>query len=313
METAAYKKLSIADFRPEEHHLLGEGVWGQVYDLGDGTVLKLAKETSSGIGNGREKIEREYTALNSLAGASGIGSFLPRVVEWGDVPPNSDLARSGIALWLRSTKKEGDCLFVSEAKALPVEEQELIGHSIGKTLAHLHTAMASIPYGQGLNPGTLYSAIKEEVSGNPFYTKCIAILEEELALIPSDILNRAAHNDYNISNLLFSGHDVCAVLDFAEWGPCFPEKDVSDIVQECPFLTETLIEAYESVSAFKIDRRRLELGLAENALYGAVISERRGDAEEHRSERDKLCHHLKTLGYDISEPRLESTLNHHRL
>jgi aminoglycoside phosphotransferase (APT) family kinase protein len=301
MEKSAYPKFSIDDFKPEKLRLLGEGVWGRVYDLDDGTVLKLARETTSGIGSGREKIEREYAALKSLSGVPEIDGFLPHALEKGEISPGSALAKDGFTLWLRCTKKEGESLCVSEVEALSVEDKERVGHSIGRTLARLHGAMASIPYGQPMDPGSLYAEIKKEVSGNPFYTGWIATLEKELALIPSDILNRATHNDYNISNLLFSGHDVCAVLDFAEWGPCFPEKDVSDIVKDCPSLTESLIEAYERESTFKIDRRRLALGLAENALYGVVISERKGDEEERRSEQNMLLRHLKTLDYDTSE------------
>jgi len=49
--------FDIRHFNPAAHILLGEeGLWGRVYDLGDGTVLKLACETCSGMGSGREKI-----------------------------------------------------------------------------------------------------------------------------------------------------------------------------------------------------------------------------------------------------------------
>ena len=300
-EKTAYNKFSIDDFRPEGFHLLGEGVWGRVYDLADGTVLKLAKETSSGIGSGRKKIEREYAALKALADVPEINNFLPRVLGKGDVSPGSELTENGFSLWLRSTKKEGESLSDLAIEALPSEEKERLGHNIGMALARLHAAMASIPNGQYMNPDSLYDELKQDVSDNPFYMACIAILEKELALIPPDILNRAAHNDYNISNLLFSGYEVCAVLDFAEWGPCFPEKDISDIVKDCPSLIEPLVAAYEQESMSKIDRRRVALGLAENALYGVVISERKSDMKERKSEMKTLFRHFEELGYNISE------------
>jgi hypothetical protein len=64
---------------------------------------------------------------------------------------------------------------------------------------------------------------------------------------------------------------LCAILDFAECGTDFPEKDISDIVNVLPSLSRSVICGYEKESRFRIDSERLRLGLAENALYGAVI------------------------------------------
>lgn len=35
--------------------LLGKGLWSNVYDLENGTVLKISRENSVGIGNGKKK------------------------------------------------------------------------------------------------------------------------------------------------------------------------------------------------------------------------------------------------------------------
>ena len=56
--------FAIEAFRPERAALLGEGLWGRVYDLGDGTVLKVAREHCAGIGNGVEKIASEHAGAD---------------------------------------------------------------------------------------------------------------------------------------------------------------------------------------------------------------------------------------------------------
>ena len=56
-----------------------------------------------------------------------------------------------------------------------------------------------------------------------------------------------------------------------------------------------LIAAYQDEAGFQIDPKRLMLGIAENALYGAVISAKRGDAQEAESCRRILAKRLPKL------------------
>ena len=52
--------------------MIGEGVFGRVYDLRDGTVLKVARDKSAGIGSGRVKINKEFEALTRLQGSADL-------------------------------------------------------------------------------------------------------------------------------------------------------------------------------------------------------------------------------------------------
>ncbi len=287
--------FAIQSFSPRIARLLGEGIWGRVYDLGDGTVLKLARENCGGVGSGRKKIEKEYAALTMFADVQPIRDLLPRALEKGDVPLDSPLAKDGFALWLRMTKKEGAPLYVYMIEELSSSDKRILGENIGRTLARLHAAMATVPYLQLTDSSGPFDEIKKIIPARGFYQDAIAFLEQEYARIPTDIIKRPAHNDFNTSNLLFSGLEVCGILDFAECGANFPEKDIGDILKECPSLEEPMIAGYEAESGFTIDRRRLLLGLAENALYGVVISERLGDpgdAGECRSQLKQLLNRL---------------------
>jgi hypothetical protein len=102
-------------------------------------------------------------------------------------------------------------------------------------------------------------------------------------------------------------HDlISAILDFAEWGFDVPEKDISDIlkdaaVKDVPSWEEPLVRSYEETPGFKTDRRRLKLGLSENALYGFLISSREGNIQAMTYEREALLRHLGALGYDLAQ------------
>ncbi len=48
--------------------LVGEGLWSSVHDLGDGTVLKLVRRQTSGLGSGVAIHRREVLALAALDG-----------------------------------------------------------------------------------------------------------------------------------------------------------------------------------------------------------------------------------------------------
>jgi hypothetical protein len=84
-------------------------LWGRVYDLGDGTVVKTARERCAGIGSGRQKIESEYAALTFIAAAGGLGRLVPAPCGCGDIPASSLLAKEGFSCWLQMTKMHGVC------------------------------------------------------------------------------------------------------------------------------------------------------------------------------------------------------------
>lgn len=300
----------IESFDPARYPLLGEGVWGRVYDLGDGTVLKIAREKSAGIGSGREKIEREYAALGALAGAQDVRGLIPRALGKGDVPANASLAAQGFSLWLRMEKISGKPLTADDIECASEDDRQRVGESCGRTLARLHKAMQGVAIPR--NDAGNYNDLKADMAGNAFYLACIAALEQETARIPAAILCRPAHNDYNISNILFQNNEVCGILDFAEWGAGFPEKDISDVIREIPCIEDHMIRAYERESGFKVDSRKISVGLAENALYGAAIEERRNNPIETAKSLDVLIRELAKLGYKIPAPERAGTKPNHQ-
>jgi hypothetical protein len=301
MNLANNSLLDIASFTPTR--LLGEGVWGRVYDLGDGTVLKIAREACAGIGSGAAKIENECIALQLLAAAGALAGLIPVVRGRGDIPPASPLAAEGFTVWLRMTKIPGRSISCEQIGGLPPCQQFSIARDLGIALAQVQAALrdALAVAGTSLAPASATAAYAEitgtaEQPGDPFYLNAIATLARARSQLQPAVLAHATHGDFNTSNILVGDEGgICGILDFAEWGADFPEKDFAHILQELPAIADHVVASYERASRFATDPARLTLALAENALFGAVIGERQRDADSVQSCRRALSAALEKL------------------
>jgi len=301
MSVADDSPFDIANFAPTR--LIGEGVWGRVYDLGDGTVLKIARETCAGIGSGGAKIENECVALQLLAAAGALAGLIPVVRGNGEIPPASPLAAEGFTVWLRMTKMPGRSISPEHVSGLSRSRQSRLARDIGIALARVQAALrdgvAVAP--TSIAPAGAAAAYAEitgaaEQLGDPFYLNAIATLTRARSQVAPAVLTHTTHGDFNTSNILV-GDDggICGILDFAEWGADFPEKDFAHILQELPAIADHVVASYERASGVVTDPARLTLALAENALFGAVIGERQRDADSVQSCRQALSAALKRL------------------
>jgi Phosphotransferase enzyme family len=300
MNIADDSLFDIADFTPTR--LLGEGVWGRVYDLGDGTVLKIAREACAGIGSGGAKIENECIALQLLAAAGVLAGLIPLVRGRGDIPPTSPLAAEGFTVWRRMTKMPGRIISPERVSGLSRSQQSRIARDIGVALARVQAALrdALVVARPSIAPASAaYAEITgaAEQLGDPFYLNAIATLTRTRLQVAPAVLAHAVHGDFNTSNILV-GDDggIRGILDFAEWGADFPEKDFAHILQELPGISDQVVASYERASGFVTEPARLTLASAENALFGAVIGERQRDADSVQSCRRALSAALEKLG-----------------
>ncbi|MBC7103499.1 MAG: phosphotransferase [Parvibaculum sp.] len=103
--------------------LLGEGLWGSVHDLGDGSVLKLVRR-NGGLGTGESKHYRETAALRLLDGLQGSAPRLPRLLDAGRFENAYGFSGPPLAGWLRLEKLEGKAVDEGRLYALKAEERE---------------------------------------------------------------------------------------------------------------------------------------------------------------------------------------------
>ena len=260
---------------------LGSGLWGVVYDLGDGTVLKRSKQICAGVGEGLEKIKREQLVLSALEEhCSKQQLAVPRPLGWG---AHSD---GEYPNWLQTTRVAGSVRKVAEIAKLPTERQAVVGRAVAVALVQLQQMLATadlegrVPTAQENLQSLAKGLTDDSVSLN-----YLGRLQQMLAKL-GNAEQQVIHGDFNISNLLFSGDTVNAVIDFAETRQGFYEEDLIAIVSELPALRESLFNTFEELTGYAINAERLQYALALKSLLTYAICKRLG--EKAASEEAEL-------------------------
>jgi aminoglycoside phosphotransferase len=285
MQTTKPIDLATADLANSP--VLGAGLWGRVLDLGDDTVVKLAKRESAGIGDGLLKFQMECQVLQKLQGRSPCGALLfPQVVGSGE-RVNTDYP-----LWLHMTKVPGRARKVAEIRALSESVLSSIGDAIGRAASAMHKALARGTGGVRLPvPEETFATVQEGVQGDMRALEYLRELRQAFTALHLKEFS-PIHGDFNISNLLFEGEEVVAVIDFAETRRGFFEEDLASNITELPCLKASVISAFEAASGHRIDAARLEFSLAMQAFFTYVICGRLQEYEASIAARKSLDTYL---------------------
>ena len=91
---------------PPPWNELGEGLWGIVFDLGDGSVLKLVRKRG-GLGSPAALIHREVAAIKALGGGRCGGFDMPELLGHGDIDLPANPFVAPLEGWLRLSKLNG--------------------------------------------------------------------------------------------------------------------------------------------------------------------------------------------------------------
>jgi hypothetical protein len=258
----------IDTFAPQNHTLLGEGVWGSVYDLGDGTVLKLAKETG-GIGSGTQKVSHEIKIMRALH-KDGSAAIVPAVLDFGNIEPESELYRQGYTVWLRSTKMPGTPLNVQTVQSMSKTEQDLIAASLAHALTRFHDLLRHIGINKDLQ--------EDQIWFSSDLTNGLSAKDQHRLTVVQQVVTRKAgelqpiHGDFNISNILFDKKfEVSGILDFAETCLGHNEDDICSLTGELPFIKDMIIAEYELITGKHINADRLKMAEMKRDLISLLI------------------------------------------
>ena len=126
--------LSEALPAPQEWQLAGEGIWGSVFDLGDGSMLKLVRK-HGGLGNGEALHHREAEALTLLDGFATDYVRVPRLIAAKAFTNNYIGSAPPLAGWLRIEALPGKRLSTDKVLTMPAREREMLGERIGAAVA----------------------------------------------------------------------------------------------------------------------------------------------------------------------------------
>lgn len=272
--------------------LIGEGVWGTVHDLGDGTVLKLVRR-HGGLGSGESKHYREVTALGLLGGIEGLR--LPRLLDAGRFANSYGVSGPPLAGWLRLEKLEGKPVDESGLYALKSEARERLGEEIGAALAHFHGRTATLAEAAAKLGNPCLRSIDEAMTriGAPESRARLERLKEMWAAEAGARV--LLHGDLNLSNIMVAPGRPPAFIDFAETGVGFPEEDFRHFENPGP-LRDAVFRSYAAVSGRAIDQRRFRMGIAVNAACTLALGSNTGHPREGMRRVGFLDEALRAAG-----------------
>ena len=274
--------------------LLGEGVWGSVHDLGDGTVLKLVRQ-NGGLGTGMSKHFRETAALRLLEDMEGVR--LPHLVDTGRFENAYGFSGPPLAGWLRLEKLAGRPVDEGGLYALKAEERERLGEEIGAALADFHSKGRALAGDAGkLGSPSLRSI--DEAMMRISAPEQRARLERLKELIAAEEGERVLlHGDLNFSNVLVARGQAPGFIDFAEAGVGLPEEDFRHFDNPGP-MRDAIFRTYAAISGRAIDMQRIRMAIAVNAAVSLAIGSNAGHPREGMRRVSFLDEALRQAGIE---------------
>lgn len=271
--------------------LLGEGVWGRVYDLGDGRVLKLTRPVG-GVGDPMQKLQREAEILLALGQLDQTAWRLPvpALIGHGTLPPAHPMWQAGFGGWLCSTKCAGRVYKIAELEQLPTAQQHAMATQTGRALWSLHQALRAMQPATALAPDRVFAELPDELSAeDKILVRQVRAWHEQL---PATAL-RPIHGDYNISNILFGADaTVTGIVDFAETCLGCAEDDLASLTTELPAWAPALMDAYVAAGGQAVVSERLTAAAAKRALIGMIICRYRLDRPEEAADNEQMLRAL---------------------
>ena len=276
----------------QRYPILGAGLWGEVLDAGD-YVIKFSKRRCAGIGDGRAKVQREAEVLYEIA-RSPIQADIAfaQLIGWGALEEDKDSTQQP-TLWLKATKLLGQPQTVQMLTDLTSTEKRQVARAISSALCDVHKQLACIELSLP-TPSQDLQTICEGIGGDVIAQRYVQKLVSALTTLRVDnTIN--IHGDFNLSNLLFKGNNICGVVDFAETRQGFVEEDLAAIVADLPAYRNMLMECYENCAGCSVSERRLDYGLAFKAFLSFAIARRLRNHKAAQDMEKKLHRCLQRL------------------
>ncbi|MBI1260106.1 MAG: phosphotransferase [Rhizobiales bacterium] len=282
-------------------HLAGEGVWGKVLDLHDGTMLKLVHR-NGGIGSGDTKLIRETRALDLLNGLRTDMFVVPKLIgqeRWSNGwmlggaymgPP--------LAGWLRMEKLPGHCADETMLHGAGASERDRLGESIGAAIATFHEeAAARLGEASGFGDPMLRTLKEAEPRLNGPHDKARL---EALRAGWTRAGGKAVplHGDLNLTNILKGGpRDPLGFIDLAEFGMGAAEYDLHHFEMSGP-LRDAVFRGYGAITGAMPDMDLYRMGVAASAATTLAIAGGGGHPREAARRRYWLDESLYQAGID---------------
>ena len=196
---------------------LGQGLWGVVHDLGDGSVLKLVRKRG-GLGSAATLIHREVAALKAFGGQRCGGFDVPELLGHGDIDLPANPFVAPLEGWLRLSKLEGQRL--GDVIPPTPDNRQRLGETLGAALADFHVDATALTSGTDVpTQDPMVRALDQLRAALPKPSDkelCDKLKERWTSLAPTSRV--FLHGDVNLSNILVTDDGRFSLVDFAECG-----------------------------------------------------------------------------------------------
>jgi len=257
---------------------LGSGVWGDVFDLGDGTVLKLVRHTG-GIGSGESIFTTEVAALKS---ASGLGGLVTAAQLHGSsaIDPDAHALTSPLrdfCGWIRMSKLPGATASAILSATSDTDRQASVMRRLGEAAALFHRQIAEQIKEQAPGYGALPALSQERLAQIADIVPDMRSACSEVAgILASGPQHPFLHGDINGGNVLLSDpHSIeGSSAGLVDWGETQsgPVEIELRHMHEIGGPAEAMREGYEETSGSKVDQTRLAAAMCLNALGTLAIA-----------------------------------------
>lgn len=280
--------------------LADEGLWGGVFDLGDGTMLKLVRR-HGGLGSGEALHHREAAALGFLGGLETDYVRVPRLVASGAFTNSYIGSAPPLAGWLRLAALEGKRLTTDAVLTMTPRERDLLGERIGAAIADFNAEASA----------------RAKVAGAKLADTITRSLTLARAQLGSAELHRAAdaiarawekmreagplvfvHGDLNPGNLIDAGpRAALGFVDFAESGWSLAEAEFRHL-EPLGSLRDSIFRGVTARRGAAPDMRAYYLSSAADALMTVAIQGNAGHPRDAMRRMGLLRHCLAEAGID---------------
>lgn len=279
--------------------LAGEGLWGSVFDLGDGTMLKVVRR-HGGLGSGEALHHRESEALGFLGGLATDYVRVPALVASGIFTNGYIGSAPPLAGWLRLARMEGRRLTTDAVLTMTARERDLLGERVGAAVADFDAE----------------ASVRAVTAGSKLADTIARSLTLARAQLGSAELHRAAdaiaqaweglrmagplvfvHGDLNPGNLIDAGpHAPLGFVDFAESGWSLAEAEFRHLEPLGPF-RDSIFRGVAARRGQGPNMRAYYLAAAADALMAVAIQGNAGHPRDAMRRTGLLRHCL--AGADI--------------
>jgi hypothetical protein len=279
--------------------LAGEGLWGSVFDLGDGTMLKVVRR-HGGLGSGEALHHRESEALGFLGGFATDYVRVPALVASGTFANSYMGSAPPLAGWLRLARMDGRRLATDAVLAMSARERDLLGERVGAAIADFNAEASARAAAAGSRlADTIARSLtlaRAQLGSAELHRAADAIALAWEALRAAGPLV-FVHGDLNPGNLIDAGPRApLGFVDFAESGWSLAEAEFRHLEPLGPF-RDSVFRGVTARRGQAPDMRAYYLAAAADALMTVAIQGNAGHPRDAMRRTGLLRHCL--AGADI--------------